>query len=492
MNEPRILLALPRYRGGNHFPFLGIATLASALRRNGVEVAVFDEDLAAYVESMGDDSVQNVLSRVIQRFRPTVVGVHINTPNYRAALGLSRRIKALTDVPVIAGGPHASAAAQVILERHPEIDFVLMGEADETLPQFVRAVHGQGSLETVPGLFRREQGHVTQNPPAGLLAPWVFPLPDRRVFLEPPDPILRKHARAHYQRSFAAAIPGFSGREVAGAYTSRGCAAACPFCSPSAFWADPATGRPVRRVRPVDHLVRELRWIRELGYGAVYFDEPAFPFTAPWDWLEPFLGAMRDLDLVWGGPARLGELDPKSLPALARGGLRYVYVGLETPHPDLLRRIGKASDPDEALNLIAACEAHGVQCDLSLFFGGPGETDATIDFTIEWSLRNLPHGNAFFSTAAIWPATPWAQEFGLTPECWEPDFDRSLVERRGVVWYPEDLVEIDRFFSNSTGTYHPAFLTVDRALRIKERIISSGFRERFTKYARKVSPEHTA
>jgi len=73
---------------------------------------------------------------------------------------------------------------------------------------------------------------------------------------------------------------------------------------------------------------------------------------------------------------------------------------------------------------------------------------------------------------------------GLGPECWEPDFDRNESLRRGAVWYPESAVSIERFYSNSTGTYHPAIMTIERALSIKERILTSGFRKRFSTQAR--------
>lgn len=76
------------------------------------------------------------------------------------------------------------------------------------------------------------------------------------------------------------------------------------------------------------------------------------------------------------------------------------------------------------------------------------------------------------------------QAAGLTPEFWEPDFDRKRAEDLGVIWYPESATSVERFYSNSTGTYQPAFLSVERALRIKERIISSGFCARFSQYTR--------
>ncbi len=483
-SPPRVLLALPRYRGSNHALFLGVASLAAGLRRAGAEVAVYDEDVAARAEALGDDPADQVLRRMVGGLRPTLVGVHVNTPNYAAALALAARLRELCSSPLVAGGPHASVAAGCLLSRHPELDFVLRGEADESLPALAWAVAGEGSLEAVPGLSRRGPNGIVHQPRAPLLRPEMLPRPDRRALLEPPDLVLRRHARETYQQTFAATMPGFAGREVAGASATRGCNAQCPFCSPSVFWAEPHGGRPVRRLRPLPELLSELREVRDLGYGAVFFDEPTFPLASEPEWLAGFCAGMRDLDLLWGAPTRLDELAPPLLPLLARSGMRYVYFGLETPQQHLLAALGKPADPAAMGDTLAACGSHGVQCDLSLFFGAPGETEETVDATLEWLDRQLPDGNAFFSLAAYWPGTPWAERRGLGPECWEPDFDRAEAERRGAVWYPATAVSIDRFFSNSTGTYHPAFLTQERALAIKERIIRSGFRARFSRRAR--------
>ncbi|MCX5827497.1 MAG: radical SAM protein [Deltaproteobacteria bacterium] len=496
MHKPRVLLALPRYRGFNHGLFLGIACLATALKQSGADVEVFDEDVAAQAETKTGCNAHQILDRVLETFKPTLVGVHVNTPNYAAALQLSKRLREVTDVPIVAGGPHATVATVCLLSRHAQFDYVLRGEADDSLPVLAWALTSNRLLDDIPGLSRRIGSsvvHVVHNDSPPLLDCRRIPKPDRGVFLNPPDPDLRKYARSTYLHNFTSSIPGFSGRMVAGAFSSRGCGYSCPFCSPSAFWADTETSRPVRRLRLVEDLIGELKEVRDLGYGAVFFDEPTFPMSSERVWIEEFTKQMKNLGLLWGAPTRLEELDPELLPQLADSGFRYAYFGLETPQPDLQSRIGKHAEIKTVHERLRACEDNGIQCDVSLLFGGPGETDETVDATLLWMDQCLPQGNAFFSLAAYWPGTAWSQAAGLTPEFWEPDFDHKRAEDLGLIWYPESATSIERFYSNSTGTYHPAFLSVERALRIKERIISSGFRARFSQYARTLdAPEFSA
>jgi radical SAM superfamily enzyme YgiQ (UPF0313 family) len=213
------------------------------------------------------------------------------------------------------------------------------------------------------------------------------------------------------------------------------------------------------------------------------------PFTFPMAtepvWVNQFSKRMKNLGLLWGAPTRLEELDPRYLPQLAASGLRYVYFGLETPETNLQSKIGKPANIEVVYDRLRACEDSGIQCDISLFFGGPGETEGTVDATLSWMNKFLPRGNAFFSLAAYWPGTAWSEAAGLSPEFWEPDFDHRRAEKLGATWYPESAISIERFYSNSTGTYHPAFLSIERALEIKERIIASGFRARFSQHARR-------
>jgi len=493
MIRPRVLLALPRYRGFNHSLFLGIACLATTLKQSGAEVEVFDEDVAAQVEAETGRGPRQILSQILESFRPTLVGVHVNTPNYAAALQLSERLRELTDVPIIAGGPHATVAAECLLNWHAQFDYILRGEADDSLPALVWAVTCNRPLDDIPGLSRRTRSSVIHNARSPLLDCRRIPRPDHGVFLNPPDTDLRRYARSTYLRNFTSTIPGFSGRMVAGAYSSRGCDYSCPFCSPSVFWADTSTSRPVRRLRLVEDLIKELEEVRDLGYGAVFFDEPTFPMSTERAWIDNFTKRMKALGLLWGAPTRLEELDPELLPQLADSGLRYTYFGLETPQSDVQSRIGKPAEIKTVHDRLCACEENGIQCDVSLFFGGPGETDETVDMTLLWMDKCLPRGNAFFSLAAYWPGTTWSQAVGLTPEFWEPDFDHEQAEKLGAIWYPESATSIERFYSNSTGTYHPSSLSVERALRIKERIIASGFRARFSRYARTLdAPEFSA
>lgn len=499
---PAVMLAIPPYRSNIHALFPGIAFLSGSLKAAGCRVAVFDGDVASFVEEETGLGTEQMLSEFIHLFSPTLVGVYVNTPNYKASLHLARKIKELTDTPLVAGGPHASLAGQSILHHHLEFDAVLAGEAEQTLPELAWAIQagvkihdigqylekilppekpGTGPSSTV--LFRHNDVLCRKSfagPSLDKIA-----CPDRDALLNPPYEPLARLARVVYGKNFFHTFPAFEGRDVITTHSSRGCFGDCSFCAPTVLNRDGVLGSPCRRLRPPEKIAEELEEARRLGFTAWYFDEPAFPLAEPGKWGEDVCSLLENMNAPWGCVARFDEVLATDMEAWAKAGLRYLYVGLETPNKKLQHKLGKDVDPFLAASTSDYLYSLGIQCDFSVFFGMPGETSESIDWSINWLNEHFPRGNVFFSLAAFWPGTSWSFNAGLRPECWEPECSSITTPPSHLVWYPEETPFIDRFFSNGTGTYHPSLLTIENALRIREKIEASGLRRRFSTISRR-------
>lgn len=480
----RTLICLPPWSGRNHSFFLGSCDLYSYLRASGIETEIFDGDVALFASTrQHEDSYEKILQDALSAFSPSFAAVHVNTPNYPAALELIRQIKHFCpSCIIIAGGPHASVAWKSMLSSHKEIDFVSIGEGEKALVDLIKnfsKIH----MKLPGGIAARINGTPVATAGTHIHSAEILPS-CRMALLRPPFPALRRWAKQRYTDNFYNAIRSFDGRLATNAYAARGCLHDCPYCSPGAFWKSPTTQKPCVRIKSPNVIEQEFIYLRDNGYGAVYFDEMAFPFFHK-RWLECFLQLTNKYDILWGGAAIFDHVKKLDLPRLHAAGLRYLYFGFETPQPQLQERINKLTNEKEVLTFIDKAFQAGVHCDLSIFFGINGESNATITSTVEWLNKNLLYGNAFFSIAAFWPGTSWSNACNLKPEYWEPNFDKDSI-RASAAWYSHSLSSIGQFFSNSLGTYHPAFMTAEKALWIKDQIIKSGFRERFAKYARRV------
>ena len=363
---------------------------------------------------------------------------------------------------------------------HHDFDYIVKGEGEESTLELIQTISNH-KKEIPMGIYGKEDGEIQYGGDRPIMQNALLPSSDRTALLESPFYLIKKWAEERYMDNFYNSIYSFEGRKATNAYISRGCVCNCPYCSPGEFWKDPI---PCHRIKLLEKFEIELQYLSSKGYRALYFDEMAMPFYNT-KWLVDFAILLNNYNFFWGGSVIFDHVKGMDLAFLAKKGLRYLYFGYETPIQKLQHSIRKETNEKEVLDFINKSNLSGIQCDLSIIFGIPGETDESVLGTIDWLLKNLPRGNAFFSTAAIWPGTEWAREHGLTPLSWEPNSDKDSYQNNAI-WYSHSMTSIGQFYVNSLGTYHPLFMTEKRALWIKRMIIDSGFRARFAKYSRKI------
>lgn len=111
---------------------LGLCYVGAALEQAGYRVAAVDMGLAG----MSLDQLGEVLDRV----RPSLVGISCTALSYGRALTVADLVKEhLPETPVVAGGPHVSFCAPAVLQAGP-VDVVVHGEGDLTAPEVARSL----------------------------------------------------------------------------------------------------------------------------------------------------------------------------------------------------------------------------------------------------------------------------------------------------------------------------------------------------------------
>lgn len=167
--------------------------------------------LVRIVEATVNQPPADVLEQIIAA-APMVVGFSCYIWNIDATLALCTELKqALPNVVVVLGGPEVSYCAKAVLQGSDQIDYILAGEGEESLPAFLRAVFAESKLALLPegqpiaGLCgRRADGTVYESAPCVLSG-------------EVPSPLTAGYAEAVQGR-------------IAYFETSRGCPYSCAFC----------------------------------------------------------------------------------------------------------------------------------------------------------------------------------------------------------------------------------------------------------------------
>ena len=130
----RVLLASPEsevWTSRKHIP-LGLGYLAAVLRENGHQVGIYD----AAIED-------EPLETVVRRGGYELLGITAVTPLIVDAWKMAKEGKRLGMTTVL-GGPHLTLMPEESIgPEHPEVDYVIQGEAEESIIEFVDALEGR-------------------------------------------------------------------------------------------------------------------------------------------------------------------------------------------------------------------------------------------------------------------------------------------------------------------------------------------------------------
>jgi radical SAM superfamily enzyme YgiQ (UPF0313 family) len=226
----------------SRFTPLGLGTINALLRSRGHASLVVNASAWSWEKT----------ARFLREDRPDILGLSVFTFNRHEAMRLAALARAASPgCLIVAGGPHASHLPHHLLERYPAIDLVVRGEGEETMRQIVEARAAGRLASSLPKIA----GGLPCEGAASMAAGGVIDTPDR--------PVIRDLDRLPHP----AADPGTIGVDPASQFefiiTSRGCPAACTFCSSPEFW-----GRGIR-FRSAEHMIDEVRLLRE-RHGVVY------------------------------------------------------------------------------------------------------------------------------------------------------------------------------------------------------------------------------
>jgi anaerobic magnesium-protoporphyrin IX monomethyl ester cyclase len=344
-------------------PNLGIVSMAGNLP--GHTVQVIDLVLAR-------PHVRRALLAALRTHQPQLVGLSAMTFQWDTLLRAARLVRDVDPaVRIVVGGYHASLMAEHVTDctAQPPFDFVVRGEGELTLRALADALDagpGAVDLASIPGLsYRTDAGwvHNSERPLADLAA---LGLPDRGARLA--------------SRFYFLGVP-FDVVE-----TSRGCPAACKFCSITRMYG--RTFRPF----PIARVVADLRQVRARGAHAVFFvDDNITCDTAHFRRLcqaivdEGLVNMQYMVQVTAAGIAN----NPDLAPAMAAANFRYAFVGFESMRTTGLQQMQKPTSPEINRRAARLLRQHGIALIGGLIAGYPDDTRETLreDFRLFRELR---------------------------------------------------------------------------------------------------------
>jgi len=351
----KCLLVDSHWRKTELGPRLGLASIAGSVSDLlEVQALEFLVDLAAFARLQSDppyfyELEEAFLNRVTETAAGdtdiAVLGLTGWSGSFSRMLRIARRCKtARPDLLTVFGGHHVTLheshcpPAHSLLARHPEIDFLFVGEGETLFRRFMQTVRDA----------RRNPSELAALPRRQTVAPAEYctaPRADWRPFLQ----------------NTAA-----SGRLVFAAESSRGCPHRCLFCDERAIW---------KRYRTFDPA-----WVVErIAESIELFNSHSCRFADPTVAGNSQILALcralidRRLDLAWSGYSRVDEVAEEKAAALAEAGCKVLFLGIESGNQSTLDYIRKDTQLGAMRQSVRLLQKHGILVRGGFIVGLPGE-----------------------------------------------------------------------------------------------------------------------
>jgi anaerobic magnesium-protoporphyrin IX monomethyl ester cyclase len=347
------MASLAERRWGRNLP-LGLGYLSAAVRADGISVDVVDAKIEEHASSTA--TVAAIMSR-----HPKYVGISAMTVEYPLASQIAEKIKASSNPPVvILGGVHANALPEQSLSETGAFDYVLTGQAEESFVTFLHCLQDKAPVTSVSGLFWRAQnGKILHNPQEK-------DFPDLTTLSFP-------------------AWDLWPSRKEYPIMIERGCPYKCVFCCHN-------MGRIVRS-RPVDHVMKEIRWLRErFGADTINFEDETFGLDREKteDLLKKCIEYNRDWRIKFNAQTRVDRISSGFASLMKSAGFEFVCFGIESGDDEVLKRAQKdisVMQIEEAAQIIRRA---GLKFWANFLLGLPGETRESALRTIRLAVRMNP------------------------------------------------------------------------------------------------------
>lgn len=337
--------------------------LAGACEAAGFNTAV----LALQNVYTGFDETRDIegLRTLLARYRPRLVlfsGDHFIPSRSTATVYgidvIARLLRSQGSPAIGVCGRLATTIRAELLKVTPDVDFLVIGEAEQVIADIVTSVvrSGISAVSRRPDVItRQDTDRDDAIVPAFVTAPDSLPLPAFHLAGRSIDLLTAR-------RMFDTSGIAFSLR------TSFGCKFRCRFCAGVPHWTEYRTKSEARIAAEVDHLYRSLPEVARLSFLE---DEIA---TRHAGHVRSLATVLRDRNIRLDGLYTHASLLTAEVAETLQPVVARVFLGLDSPQDDILRQMGKGQRLDTVLAAVNRAHDAGLGVHLEWIIGSPADT----------------------------------------------------------------------------------------------------------------------
>lgn len=321
--HPAIGSRIPR----EQLPPLGLLSIGGPLLDAGHDVTLLDAEFGPLTE---DEIVEQVC---IHQPELLLIGHSGSTSAHPIVCKLTLHIRIhLPNLIIVYGGVFPTYHFRDILTHETQIDFIVRGEGEVTVPKLIAALESNNDLSSVEGIAFRCEGQIVETLPALM----IQDLDAYRVGWELVD--LKRYSY-------------YGGKQAVVIQFSRGCPHLCNYCGQRGFWAR-------WRHRDPKKFAQEIAWLHRT-HGVQLFnlaDENPTVNKAIWrEFCEAIIAENISITII--GSTRADDIvrDADILHLYRKAGVERFLLGMENTDETtlkLIRKGSKASTDREAIRLL--------------------------------------------------------------------------------------------------------------------------------------------
>lgn len=398
----RILGSLGTYKTSMAWPPLDLMIIDGLLTKEKIKSFIYDAN--------GTGGTWKDLEEIVKLTKPHLAVFTTSTTTILHDLNTARIIKKIspsTKTCVI--GTHVIALPEETLNNAPELDLVIIDEPEIIILELIR---NNFSFKNTSGICFRENGSLYKNPPKEKLKNLdflSFPSHHKVPFNIYYDPLTER---------FPMTIT----------YGSRGCINSCIYCCSRFYF-------PLR-LRTVEKIIEELKWIQDLGIKEVRFFD--LGLTNDLSWAKRLFEEMikNRIRLTWSCEARVDRVNSEIVRLMKSAGCRSIDIGVETGDKEILKTIKKNITLEQVMEAVEIIKKAKIKVMTHFMLGLPGETKETIKQTLNFILKLDPDYMAL-GIATPHPGTPFYDFLEKNNYLKTRDWSRYDPMQEPVYDYPE-------------------------------------------------------
>lgn len=358
-----------------------------------------------------------------------LVAITVNTPNATHCYRMARRFRD-GGAKVVMGGPHPTLRPD---EAGQHCDYLIVGEAEETWPQFLDDFH-RG---------RARPRYVCKRTPSldGL-------------------PIARRDL-IRGRRFTKGAV-----------FATRGCPYACSYCNLKQIY------RPGFRTRPVQEVIADIQSMANRYF--VFWDDN---FFGDRDYAIRLLTALKPLRRRWAAQVSIDRCNDDRLLQIAReAGCVYLFIGLESFSEKGLASVNKGfNHAARYAEIIRRIHQKGICVQAGVIFGFDTDTTEVFSNALE-ACESLGLDGV---TVSVLTPLPWTrlyeqmkQEGRLTEDDWAAFNGKTQVAFQPKLMSAEELFAGYMWFRRHFYSYGSMFrrMAVSRTNLVHNLLVNLGYK----------------